>query len=186
MAQRKVQNDDFMSDPTNQGAQRLKRVRPYSPPPSAAAGSSSPLTIRVKKGTPTSGSAKRVVDQRIRQPVGQGPPNGNDGGRRTDAHCKIIGVYVRAGHAASCAYRSNRRKRWIRGGALMSFQIAMNAGRPRTSPIPTTARHGNTVAATGCCLVTMVEVASTVVKTRDASGHLLRFKVVRATHQGRL
>jgi hypothetical protein len=35
-------------------------------------------------------------------------------------------------------------------------------------------------------LVTRVEVASTAIKTRDASGRLLRFRVVRATRQGSL
>jgi hypothetical protein len=44
-----------MSDPTDQGAQRLEHVTPHSPPPSASAVSSSSLTTRPKKGAPGMG-----------------------------------------------------------------------------------------------------------------------------------
>jgi hypothetical protein len=69
----------------------------------------------------------------------------------------------------------------------MFFYIAMNADRLKDlSNSYKRPGMGIPLQREAVALVTMVGDASTVVKTRDASGELLRFRVVRATRPGSL
>jgi hypothetical protein len=135
-----------MSDPTNQGAQRLKRVSPYSAPPSAS-------TVAV---APTL-TARSQVSSSVRAML---PP------------VRIGRIGVSGGF----------------GGGALNVLLHCDERRPTEGPLQFLQRPGMGIPLQreAVALVTMVEVASTVVKSRDASGELLRFRVVRATRPGSL